>query len=274
MKKKKIVACIIARTVSTRLPLKVLRDVYQHTSMLDFLVQNVKSQTVFDEIYICTSKESVDDILEDVAERNSVKIYRGSPDEVTERIIAVGEIEKADILIRITGDNPFTASDLIPKQVDFLTDHHLDYVRFSGLPVGATAEVFTLDALKSCNKIMDPKVSEYLMLFFFEPKNFKTGVLKFSPKDYSSYSLTVDTPKDFKRTKQILRHMGMTKDFRKFNFSEVLEVITNENHEIVGRKMKSTGEVKLPYDVKISYEEFQKDIQRRVKKSITLNLYE
>ena len=274
MKSKRIIACIIARTVSTRLPLKVLRDVYQHTSMLDFLVQNVKSQAVCDEIYICTSKEAVDDVLEDVAERNDVKIYRGSPDEVTERMIAVGAMEKADILIRITGDNPFTASDLIPQQIKFLESNDLDYVRFSGLPVGATAEVFTVDALERCNRSMDPKVSEYLMLFLFEPRNFRTGVIKLTRQDYSSYSLTVDKPEDLKRTKQIVGYLGMNQNFRKFEFSEVLEIITNENHDLTEKKMKPRGEVKMPHDVKISFEEFQQDFQRRVRNSLTLNLYE
>jgi len=42
----KVVACIIARTVSQRLPLKVLRDFVPHLCMLDFLIQYAKTQPV------------------------------------------------------------------------------------------------------------------------------------------------------------------------------------------------------------------------------------
>ena len=274
MKNQKIVACIIARTVSTRLPLKVLRDLYPRMSMLDFLVQNIKASAVCDEIYLCTSKEPVDDVMEDVALRNDIKVYRGSPDEITERLIAVGEREDADVLIRITGDNPFTASELIEKQLNFLISRNLDYVRFTGLPIGATPEVFTLDALKRCNEAMDPKVSEYLMLFLFEPKNFRTGVIKISETDYSNYSLTVDTPGDLERTKKIVSYLGMKESFKKFELNQILEVILDENKDIPEKIMESAGKVKLPYEKIVSYGTFKKDMQRRIDESVTLKLYE
>lgn len=274
MKNKKVVACIIARTVSTRLPLKVLRDLFPHTSMLDFLIQNIKSSTVCDEIYICTSIEAVDDVLEDVALRNNIKIYRGSPDEITERLIAVGEKENADVLIRITGDNPFTASNLIEHQVRFLSDENLDYVRVTDLPVGATSEVFTFDALKRCNEMIDPKVSEYLMLFFFEPKNFRTGVIKISETDYSNFSLTVDTPGDLVRTKKIVLHLGMKETFKKFELNQILDIILDEEKDIPEKIIEPAGKVKLPYDEIVSYGTFKKDMQRRIDESETLKLYE
>ena len=64
---KKTIACVIARTVSTRLPLKVLRNVVNEYSMLDFMIQRLKLVKNIDDIYICTSHEMVDEILEDVA---------------------------------------------------------------------------------------------------------------------------------------------------------------------------------------------------------------
>ena len=99
----KVVACVIARTVSKRLPLKILRDLKPGLSMIDFLIQRIKSVDKIDEIYLCTSEEAVDDILADVVSRNGIKLYRGSADAVIERMLAVGDIEKADVLIRITG---------------------------------------------------------------------------------------------------------------------------------------------------------------------------
>ena len=44
--------------------------------------------------------------MEDIASQNGINVYRGSPDEVIERMVSVAKITKADILLRITGDNP------------------------------------------------------------------------------------------------------------------------------------------------------------------------
>jgi len=263
LKMGKVVACIVARTVSQRLPLKVLRDLRPGLSMLDFLIQNVKTQKAVDEIYICTSAETVDDILEDVAIRNNIKIYRGSPDEVIERLLAVGEIEDAEILIRITGDNPFTDASLIAQQVAFLREENLDYVRVADLPIGATAEVFTRAALQKCNTLMDPKVSEYMMLYLFEPKHFGCGIISaYGGRDYSSYSVTVDQPSDLVRTKIILDHIGFT-GFADFSFGRVLEVLIDASIDMPARIVKPSGTVKLPFDQVMSYEDFQADMQRR-----------
>ena len=161
----KVVACIIARTVSTRLPLKIFRDLTPGISMIEFLIKRIKSVQEIDEVYLCTSTESVDDIMEDVASRNGVKLFRGSADEVIQRMISVGEIESADVLLRITGDNPLTSTEYISHQIQFLIENQLDYVRVVDVPIGATAEVISFAALKDCYSKMDKSVSEYLMLF-------------------------------------------------------------------------------------------------------------
>lgn len=270
----KVVACIIARTVSKRLPLKVLRDFAPHMGMLDFLIQHVKNQPVIDEVYVCTSTEDVDDILEDVALRNDAKIYRGSADEVIERMLTVGEMEQADILVRITGDNPFTAVELLQRQVAFLQQYQLDYVRVTDLPLGATAEVFTLDALKRCNELMDPKVSEYLMLYLFEPRHFKCGVIKAYDKDYSAYSLTVDQKDDYTRSKMILGALEFNGNFDVINLHAVLQVLEDDTIPLPGKIIGPSGQVKLPFDKVISYQEFKEDMERRVNHSKHLSLYE
>lgn len=270
----KVVVCIIARTVSTRLPLKVLRDFRPHLSMLDFLIQNVKTQKDIDEIYLCTSREQVDDILEDVALRNDVKIYRGSPDAVIERMLSVGKKEGADLLIRITGDNPFTTVEFLPDQIRLLQEKNLDYVRVDDLPIGGTPEVFTFQALKKCNNLMDPSLSEYLMLYMFEPENFKTGVVRAYKESYAEFSLTVDTPEDFERTKIILDHLGFDGDMSKIQTSNILKILEDETIEMPARKISGGGMIRMPEGDPITFEEFKKDMERRIQNSVKENIYE
>jgi spore coat polysaccharide biosynthesis protein SpsF len=269
----KVVACIIARTVSKRLPLKVLRDVYPGISMIDFLISRIKEVKEIDEIYLCTSTESVDDILEDIAFRNRIKIYRGSAEMVIERMLAVGEMENADVLLRITGDNPLTATEYIPLQLSMLVNKNLDYVRVVDVPIGATAELMTRKALIKCNQLMDPMMSEYLMLYLFDPKNFKCGVVKPFKTDFGSYSVTVDTPEDFARARNILAELDWRPNLI-ISFSKIVEIFEDNNIQLSGKIIKSGGDIKLPYGKTISIEAFKEDMNNRIINSEIVRLYE
>ncbi|MEP0986292.1 hypothetical protein [Ekhidna sp.] len=264
----KVVACIIARTVSTRLPLKIFRDLREGESMIEFLIDRVKSVDAIDEIYLCTSKEPVDDIMEDVAKRKNIKLYRGSANQVIERMLMVGEVEDAEIVIRITGDNPFTAIDYLPHQINFLREEQLDYTRLVRVPVGATAEVIRLSALKKCYEIMDPEVSEYMMLFLFEPKTFKCGIVTLTSEDYSHYSLTVDTPKDLERTRIYLDKIG-GKKASDITLLELIEIAADQENV---QNFDDETPVKMPYDKLITFAEFKSDMDRRLSDSLKLEL--
>lgn len=260
----KNIACVIARTVSTRLPMKVLRTVNNAQSMLDFKITRLKEVKGIDSIYLCTSREVVDDILEDVAIKNGIKLYRGSPDAVIERIIAVGDRESADNVIRITGDNVFTATELLEQQIGIHVEEGLDYTRFSGLPIGATAEVMSLKAVRDCYENIDPAISEYLMLYMFDPSRYKCGVLKRSNRpDYSSYTLTVDTADDLKRTRDILQqlaHDGLT-----CTLDNIMRVI--EKNNIAFSRLDDNAMIKMPYGEKITFGDFQKNMLDRISRS-------
>jgi spore coat polysaccharide biosynthesis protein SpsF len=265
----KVVSCIIARTVSTRLPLKILRSIGGECTMLDYMIKRLKFISSIDEIYICTSYETVDDILEDIAVRNQVKIYRGSPDNVIDRMIAVGELTDAELLLRITADNPFTATEYIDQQIKHLRNKNLDYIRLIDVPIGATAEVMTTIALNRCYKMIEPSVSEYLMLFMFEPQHFKCGVIKPFAKDYSNLSITVDTPDDLNRTRLITSQWNRAGV--EITLEEVIRII--EEYKIPDTVIKSTGKIKLPYGKTIDFEEFLLDMKRRIMQSELLKLY-
>lgn len=265
----KTTACIIARTVSKRLPLKAFRLMDRDTTMLDYIIQRVKKCKRVDEIYVCTSAEAVDDIMEDYAWKNDVKCYRGSADEVIERMISVGQKTKSDYVIRITGDNVFTSYEYIDQQIQLAVDKNLDYVRVGGVPIGATAEVMSFAALQKCFGEMDPTVSEYLMLFMFNPDAYKCGVVKPFKKDYSSLTLTVDYPNDLVRTMEIFKHVD-SKNFLELKLKEIIDII--EKHKVPHAHLEQSGTVKLPYGKEVTYQDFALDMNDRVARSIQIEL--
>ncbi len=260
----KTVCCIIARSVSNRLPLKVLRKVTSEYTMLSYIIERMKLVNSIDEVFICTSNEPVDDIFEDIAEEHNIGIYRGSPSQVTERMLSVADITKADVLIRVTGDNVFTSFEYLDKQIEIIRKDELDYIRVVNVPVGATAEVIRTKALRHCHENMDPDISEYLMLFIFNPDVYKCGVMRLSNEvDYSNYTLTVDLKEDLIRTKEILNAFNGKK--LSINLSQIVSIVDSENLE--NCHYLPSGDVKLPYGKIVPFSEFKADMDARINKA-------
>lgn len=262
----KLIICVIARTASTRLPLKALRIIKNNMCLLDVLVERMKLVTNADGIYLCTSNEITDDIMEDVAERNKINIYRGSADEVIERLMAVGEIEDASHIIRVTGDNLYTDPYVLNRQIIHHLELDLEYSRTEYLPVGATAEVIKIESLKRCSKLIDPKSSEYLMLYLFNPEEYKCGVMIPKGLDLSSYSLTIDTPDDLINLREVANKLG--NEYVRAGISMLYKTLLDNRMDklIINQDVS----IRLPEQKQINYYGFRKEIEERINKSIKI----
>lgn len=257
----KTVACITVRMSSSRLPLKALRDILPGVTILDYLIRRLKKARRIDAIYICTSTERLDDILEDVAVRNEVKIYRGSLENVVERFQGVGKMENPEFLVRLTGDNPFIDPFLLDEQIAWADDENLDYVRLTDVPLGATGEVVRSEVFDRLEKSLDPEVSEYLMLYLFDPDRFKCGLLKPVSGDYSHLWATVDTEDDLKKSRHLASFLEASRDHS-------LGCLIPELRRFERQSASSDAMVKLPRGQTMPYAEFQKMMESRKSKSL------
>lgn len=261
----KIVSCIIARTTSTRLPLKVLRgvNVDLSKSMLDLIISKAKQSKLTSKIVLCTSDERCDDILNDVALKNNIDIYRGEADEVIYRLLNVAEQENADYVIRITGDNVFVSGEYIDQQISLCIDNDLDYCRLANVPIGATAELIKVSALKKVAETIDPAVSEYLMLYIFDPEKYRCGILQ-AESDYSNYGITVDTDQDLLNIKEIIRLLGDSVDA--LSLKNICKLMMSRKD--LFKTIANDASIKMPYEKVISFSEFKEDQQSRVRSSL------
>ena len=256
----KNVACIIARTNSSRLPQKVLLDV-NGIRFIEYLIQKVKRSKLLDEIYLCTSVDDSDKILLDIAEKNGIKSYAGSRESVIDRMLDVAKSENADNVIRITGDNIFTDEVYLDLMLKYHQLNNSDYTRSEYLTVGITAEVINVKALKKCYDNMDPNESQYLMLYMFQPDIFDCQVLVPDKKhNKSGMTFTVDTPTDFNRTTQIIEHSNNL-----LNIDEILEICSK--HKIPDVLYKAGFSVKFPANLSMTFKAFRTEMEMRIEKS-------
>ena len=77
-------AIIQARMGSTRLPGKVLQDLYGKC-VLEYLVDRVRQSELFEKIIVATTDQSEDDLIAQFCLSKGVDCYRGSEFDVLKR---------------------------------------------------------------------------------------------------------------------------------------------------------------------------------------------
>ena len=85
--------------------------------MILFLVKRLKRSTLASEIYLCTSINKQDDKISLLAKQNNIKCFRGDELDVMSRFTSASNQENADILVRVTGDNPLTDPIIMDQMI-------------------------------------------------------------------------------------------------------------------------------------------------------------
>lgn len=198
----KVVAIIEARMKSTRLPGKNLRPILGKP-MLEMLVERLLYAKTLDGVVVATTTDPSDDSIEETCNQIGVGCYRGSMDDVLDRVLRAAQAFGADAIVEITGDCPLTDPAMIDETVNIYHSCGCDYVgnvRPSTFPVGLAVQVFATSVLEEVERSThDPADREHVSLYIYEhPERFSLrNVESGLPEKYRSYRLTVDTPEDF-----------------------------------------------------------------------------
>lgn len=223
---KNIISIVQARCNSKRLSRKVLRliagkpliqHIFERISYCSYDINNILATTV--------SKK--DDALIRWAKKNNIKFFRGSEDDVLTRFFEAAKFFKADIIVRITADDPFKEPALIDRGLTILINKKLDFVSNNNpptFPEGLDTEVFTFKALSRANSMAKKKFDrEHVTQFFYKnPKIFKQFNFTHK-KSLHLHRWTIDTFDDLKMVRFIYKKLY--KKGNLFLMKDILELI-------------------------------------------------
>ncbi len=105
---------ITARLKSQRLKNKVILEIVERP-LISHMLDRIKAAQRIDNIVICTSTNSQDDPLEDIARSEGVLCYRGSEDDVLVRLSKAASLYGIEYIISLTADAPI----IDPFFIDF-----------------------------------------------------------------------------------------------------------------------------------------------------------
>ena len=265
----KIVACIAARMESSRLPGKVLRPLNGYP-MNGVLVQRLKRDSkLIDDICICTPDGDANQPIRDAAVEWGVHTTAGTQKDILQNFIDSTEQLGGDHMLRITGDNVFTDPDYIDVMIKAHLEHEAEYTRTENLPLGVTAEVMSLPMAKRLHEMVkdDPVKTQYMLLYSFDPDNFKCCVVEPEPEhNRPYYSCTIDTDEDWERTEDIM------KAFPDAEWGPSLTQIIGwmDDHPTLRKNLDPESQIKLPHGQTKSYADFLNDLDFKKQKSIVV----
>jgi spore coat polysaccharide biosynthesis protein SpsF len=95
--------------------------------MIEHMVERVWASHMIDKIVISTSTHPSDDLLEEMAYKLKINCYRGSLENIMERISDSAKAYECDTIVELLGDNPLVHAKLIDDVVKFYKGGNYDY---------------------------------------------------------------------------------------------------------------------------------------------------
>ncbi|MGL5034831.1 MAG: cytidylyltransferase domain-containing protein, partial [Microcystaceae cyanobacterium] len=121
LKAVRIVSIIQARTGSTRLPGKVMKNLCNQT-VLAHVVNRVKACDRVDEIIVATTDLNDDDCIVEESQKLGVMCFRGSRNNVLERYYLAAKKYRADAIMRITSDCPLLDVEILNNLLSYFQE--------------------------------------------------------------------------------------------------------------------------------------------------------
>lgn len=129
----KVIAVIIARQGSSRLPGKALKLI-QNKPIIGLMIERIKACKLISEVLIATSTNKEDDDLETYGKSIGTHVFRGHPEDVLDRLYHATKNYDADLIIEIGGDCPFVGPQLLESGINHFMQQKADVVSNALLP--------------------------------------------------------------------------------------------------------------------------------------------
>lgn len=196
--KKKVVAVLACRAESSRLYGKPMQNL-DNIPIIQFLISQIFKSTLIDDVILAISENPGNEIFVEFAKKQNLKFIIGNDRDVLARLIQSGKKCNADVVFRVTSENPFIYWEGIDKLIQSHFSKNFDFSYLQNVPIGSGFELINMESLEKSHNLGKRKHrSELCSLYIFEnKKSFKINVVE-PPKNIAKpqIRLTVDTPED------------------------------------------------------------------------------
>lgn len=193
----KIGFLITARLKSSRLKEKILLNINGST-IIDHVIRRCKKVESINSIILCTSINSQDDRLVEKAKENKISIFRGSENDVLDRLLNAAKEYDLDGFISITADNPLFSYELGEFMFQTYKKESPDFIFANGMPMGTMPYFLDTKALEVACYMKKLADTEIWGPFVKRPEFFRIGEISVLNSPFKeNIRITCDYPEDF-----------------------------------------------------------------------------
>lgn len=210
-RKVKVAAAIQARMNSSRMPGKPLMLINGRT-MLEHMIARLKACAKVDMICVATTDTAKDDDMASFLEEKGIPYFRGGEIDIAGRLFGAAKEFGASALVRVWGDCPLIAPEVIDALVGTYERENADFATNSEpptFPFGMNAEVYSFGTLEKIVKSTeDPFYREFPIEFIKDDGDLKM-VNSPNESDVSDIKFTVDYPQDAEVVSKIISDLAI-----------------------------------------------------------------
>ena len=208
-----MIGFISVRTSSTRLSNKCLLP-FGDSSVISHIIRRALSYGI--EPIVCTSSSKEDDVIQEIANREGVRYFRGCLDNKLQRWLDCAIYFNVEAFHTIDADDPFFDGDEMKSSMKILHEEGLDMVSPTKSSAAGGASVgysLTTEIVKkACNGI-DKETDTEMMWYYIEKiPNLRTKVLPETRVNISNIRLTLDYKEDYWLLESVRRVLGNLAD--------------------------------------------------------------
>ena len=208
-----IIGTTEARMGSSRLPGKTMMKIYNGECLLGLVVKRFRLADMVADVYVATTTEKADDPIVAWCEANGVKYFRGSEDDVLDRVVKTAVKAKADAIVQMGADSAYLDYKLIDELVKIYKSGDYDYVCSdleASYPTGIYGHIVRVSKLVELNNRNNLSVHdrEDVIRYIFEhPGEYKIKNVA-APENlrYPNLRFTVDYLEDVQLAREIYAH--------------------------------------------------------------------
>lgn len=227
------------------------------TAIEQVIIRSKKIMDI-DDIVIATTFKKIDRVFENIAKKTDIKIFRGNDFNALERFYFAAQLNKIDVIVRLTGDNPC----IDPQLVSVILKNHIekksDYTMTKGYPIGLDVEVFNFNSLEKAYKNATKNYEKEHITPYINrnPEIFKINEIKAPQELYApDIRITLDTEEDYALLCAVFDYLYPKNKY--FNAYDIVNLFNKKpwlkliNKKIMQKKIFNNLEEELKEAVKI-----------------------
>lgn len=231
----KYLAMIQARCGSTRLPNKVLKDLYGKP-VLQRMIERVQRSKMIDEVMVITSIKKDNLPILKLCSSIGIRVGVGAEDDVLDRYYQSAKLLRPEYVVRLTADCPCFDAELLDLAIGQM-EPDTDYCAMMSetFADGLDLEIMKFTALeKAWKEAVHSYEREHVTQYIIHhPELFKQQDFVSPIGYFGNQRWTVDEAEDFEVVSQIYEHFLIEEGTEYFGYQEILEYL--EGHPEITR---------------------------------------